>query len=1005
MRKSLIQFMAFLLVALPLLGVFADQASAASSRVAVIKELKGTVKVKKSGGSKEFTAFAKMSLNEGDILNVGVGGSAVLQFSNGTSEDDKMTVSANTTMTFSKLSNSNGTVTKVSILSGSVWSTVKSISNPNDEFTLETPTAIMGVRGTNLLVGVDPETGESMFFIVSGVGNVSKKSNNDQTTLYPSQQISLDDRNENTNQLDNGVNIVNLEDLAQNISATIIEAIISSKNAIDKENDEYITKIKNQLNTDPNTPADSLDIKNLEELNRVSQNLNNLVANIVKTAIKQNKVDKEHIVNFVDEINKQLYKRIDLDNIVPLELSDKEKAKQEELKKLEAARMAKLAAEKKLEEEVKKQNEALINKLKAQSEAAAATKKQAEEEMKAKALVEYEKQLDEATKKQFEAAKKALKEEQQNESPSTSPSVSPGPVLSDDAKLTNIQMQSVVSSPSPSPSESPSESSSASPSASSSASPSASPSPTQISFTPLFDGNTLSYTAQVENDVSSIQVKGIVNESHAVIKINDNVLASGVYSEVINLDVGTNTIKLLVTAQNNTTQNTYTLTVERLKPRIYLNDIKIFGFDVPDEITYRPEKLNYEFTVDEFPQYPSIYFYEYDIPEGSSITVTINGNVINAKSNESNSVYYYLYVDEVGYVQEGLNTLSIDVSGTGYETTTYTFNVNVDLPDVPVGLDNWAASVGEEATNVPIHRVQRTTDQYYIELPSETNAFNLLMNLGTNVESATLYYEIEASTDFDDIDGYEHTISLSEGYNTFWIDFIGSEYYEVELIVLVGDVSEESTALNEVIGNNGLYINDAESNEYTGSVDSSVISAGVTVRAEHSLSTVRIYQVDSQIAHYEGHGYAFADLSGFHDGWNEFTIRVTDFTGNYTEDYKLSIMRADTPNPFAVVDWNGTDNYGPAEFYVDEMKPDQYYVHVNWDASELTINPTFIDSGVTIKSLYYYVYDEATDKNILTEFSGNSVIPISESNIIFVELMTPDNHHYTYLLNIQFIVQ
>lgn len=75
MRKNLLRLVVFLLAALPLFGAFAEPSSAASSRVAVIKELKGTVKVKKAGGSKEFTAFAKMSLNEGDVLAIGSGSS------------------------------------------------------------------------------------------------------------------------------------------------------------------------------------------------------------------------------------------------------------------------------------------------------------------------------------------------------------------------------------------------------------------------------------------------------------------------------------------------------------------------------------------------------------------------------------------------------------------------------------------------------------------------------------------------------------------------------------------------------------------------------------------------------------------------------------------------------------------------------------------------------------------------------------------------------------------
>src|SRR5690242_797040 len=121
MRRIVLALLALLIIAVPLNGAFADRAHAASSRVAVIKELKGTVKVKKSGGSKEFTAFAKMSLNEGDVLSVGDNGSAVLQFANGTSEDDRMTVSSNSKLSFSKLSDKKGTTTKVSMWSGKAW--------------------------------------------------------------------------------------------------------------------------------------------------------------------------------------------------------------------------------------------------------------------------------------------------------------------------------------------------------------------------------------------------------------------------------------------------------------------------------------------------------------------------------------------------------------------------------------------------------------------------------------------------------------------------------------------------------------------------------------------------------------------------------------------------------------------------------------------------------------------------------------------------------------------
>lgn len=187
--------LSLLLALLPLLGAWAGTTSAASSRVAVISELKGTVKVKKAGGTKEFTAFAKMSLNEGDVLSTSKDSHAELQFANGSSQDDRMTVAENSTLTFSKLSDGKGTRTKISMLKGTTWFEVKSIKTAQDEFQLETPTAIMGVRGTKVVTIVDPITGATKTITISGIVNVQPPgqpgSNPPSILVYPSQQISL----------------------------------------------------------------------------------------------------------------------------------------------------------------------------------------------------------------------------------------------------------------------------------------------------------------------------------------------------------------------------------------------------------------------------------------------------------------------------------------------------------------------------------------------------------------------------------------------------------------------------------------------------------------------------------------------------------------------------------------------------------------------------------------------------------------------------------------------
>ena len=81
-------------------------------------------------------------------------------------------------------------------------------------------------------------------------------------------------------------------------------------------------------------------------------------------------------------------------------------------------------------------------------------------------------------------------------------------------------------------------------------------------ITPTFASGTISYTDSVANSVSSITVTPTVNESHAIVTVNTIAVASGSPSGAISLVVGTNTITVLVTAQDNTTR-TYTMTVTR----------------------------------------------------------------------------------------------------------------------------------------------------------------------------------------------------------------------------------------------------------------------------------------------------------------------------------------------------------------------------------------------------------------------------------------------------------
>lgn len=82
-------------------------------------------------------------------------------------------------------------------------------------------------------------------------------------------------------------------------------------------------------------------------------------------------------------------------------------------------------------------------------------------------------------------------------------------------------------------------------------------------LTPTFASATTSYTASVSNATTSITVTPTVAQANATVKVNNVTVASGAASGAIALNVGSNTITTVVTAQDGTTTKTYTVNVVR----------------------------------------------------------------------------------------------------------------------------------------------------------------------------------------------------------------------------------------------------------------------------------------------------------------------------------------------------------------------------------------------------------------------------------------------------------
>lgn len=411
--RRLYRFIALALI-LALFTGLAVPAQAATSRAAKVVDVKGTVTVKKAGGSKTYKAFKNMSLNQGDWISTDDKSSVILSI---VDYDDEITVGQNSELYISELQEAlDGKQTNLDVLSGTIYVKAKSLTKETDTFTVSTPTAIMGVRGTQFMVSVDPRDGYSQVFVASGF----VESMRDQNMIYPAMQGSFfPARPGSPSQTpDSVVSVINTQDLLSSLSPEIIEAMIRNKRVMDDEHNRLIQEQKNQLERgDGNDIAERLGINDGEDLGRYAQNLYSLVNLIVKNAIDNQVISKSNIKQLVEQVNRDLARQIDLNDQSSFQWNDslqqeREQRMQAELERkrqLEDERRQQLAGQQELLDRMKREREQLAKK---NEEAAREARRQAEEE--------YKKRLDEQEKARFEKDRKAL-------DPDSKQSVNPNP--------------------------------------------------------------------------------------------------------------------------------------------------------------------------------------------------------------------------------------------------------------------------------------------------------------------------------------------------------------------------------------------------------------------------------------------------------------------------------------------------------------------------------------------------------------------------------------------------
>lgn len=160
---SLVIALAFVVCKKPDSGL-GDSGSQDTSLSAVVVFSVGDSRISHSDGTEE-RAQLGASVKTGDTIVTGDKGKVDLQFNNGSS----IRISPATTLDFAKIAyNSNGsTDTQISLASGKVFANVNK-AKKDDSFSVVTPTAIAGVRGTSFIVENDIKTNKAKVKVVSG---------------------------------------------------------------------------------------------------------------------------------------------------------------------------------------------------------------------------------------------------------------------------------------------------------------------------------------------------------------------------------------------------------------------------------------------------------------------------------------------------------------------------------------------------------------------------------------------------------------------------------------------------------------------------------------------------------------------------------------------------------------------------------------------------------------------------------------------------------------------
>ena len=423
-----------------------------------------------------------------------------------------------------------------------------------------------------------------------------------------------------------------------------------------------------------------------------------------------------------------------------------------------------------------------------------------------------------------------------------------------------------------------------------------------------FASDTEDYSASVANGVSQTTVIPTLNDTDAsyVIKLDGTKDTDG----TVSLAVGSNVITVEVTAEDGTTEKTYTVTVTRAAPPSSDATLKSLSLSGASIDSFRSVTTSYSVNV----------------PNSVSET-TVTPTV-----NHSGATYVIRLdgvVDPDGTVSlaVGMNVITIEVTAEdGRTKQPYTLNViRADPPSTDATLS------GLTLSGVDFGKFTSATTSYTVSVANDVTQTTVTPTV--NDSGASYVIKFDGVTDADG------TVSLVVGSNVISIevtaeDGITKQAYTVN-VTRADPPSTDATLVGLVLSDVDIGAFDSTTTSYTADVANSVLETKVTPTVNDS-----------------GANYVIK-LGGAEDkdgtvslaiGSNVITVEVTAEDGSSEKTYTVTVTRAEPPSSDAAL---SALTLSDVSFGTFAAAATSYTAGVGNDVSQTTVTPTVNDSGAS----------------------------------------------------------